>query len=142
MNPQEKKEAERKATNIRTNLWKKNNKERVKEQSQRYYAKNKEKINLRGMLYSRNGGNLRRYGITLDQYNEILKSQNNVCAICHQPEYAKSMGIFKNLAVDHNHETGEVRGLLCSGCNRGIGYMKDNIEVLKSAYNYLIKHDK
>lgn len=56
----------------------------------------------------------RKYGINLEKYNQLLKKQNNCCAICdkHKDEFKI------NLAVDHNHITGEIRGLLCSYCNR------------------------
>lgn len=57
---------------------------------------------------------LRTYGITLAQYSSLLKKQNDCCAVCLKPKE-----VFKvNLAVDHNHKTGEVRGLLCNYCNR------------------------
>lgn len=76
----------------------------------------------------------RKYGITLEQYNEMLERQGGVCAICAQPERRQETS---NLAVDHCHETGEIRGLLCSNCNRAIGLMSDDPERLISAANYL-----
>lgn len=58
----------------------------------------------------------RKYGITLKQYNQMLKAQNNSCAICK-----RDRSNFKNnLAVDHDHKTGEVRGLLCFYCNKRV----------------------
>lgn len=76
------------------------------------------------------------YGINEDKYNEIFTAQGGCCAICktHQTSLPIS------LAVDHDHKTGEVRGLLCGNCNRGIGYLQDTAEVLESATNYLLKH--
>lgn len=71
-----------------------------------------------------------RYGVTVEEYAEILRSQDGVCAICHQP---CSTG--KSLAVDHDHETGRVRGLLCRRCNRGIGHF--NLDTLKAAVVYM-----
>lgn len=63
---------------------------------------------------------LKQYGITVDDYNRIFAEQNGVCAICgrHQFEFKRS------LAVDHNRETGEVRGLLCFNCNIKLGYLE------------------
>ena len=67
---------------------------------------------------------IRRYGISVEQYNELLKHHNGVCAICKQPEYVKSTSAgnpVKRLAVDHDHNTGQVRGLLCHSCNVMLG---------------------
>ncbi|MGC2429272.1 MAG: endonuclease VII domain-containing protein [Nitrososphaeraceae archaeon] len=74
----------------------------------------------------------RKFGISLEDYNKLLKIQGNTCAICKEP---CSSG--KNLAVDHNHITGEVRGLLCEKCNQGIGALRENPELIMSAYEYL-----
>ena len=74
----------------------------------------------------------KQYGITLDQYNERLHNQNNVCAICKNQ--CKSG---RRLAVDHCHKTGKVRGLLCSACNQTLGKFQDNIERFENAANYL-----
>jgi hypothetical protein len=75
----------------------------------------------------------KRYGITIDDYNELLKNQNNCCAIC-KTHISK---LSKNLAVDHCHETKIIRGLLCFNCNSGIGRFKDKIEFLSEAIKYL-----
>lgn len=79
----------------------------------------------------------RKYGITLEEYNKMLADQKNVCAIC---------GLFcttkRNLAVDHDHDTGEVRGLLCSNCNRGLGHFQDKVNNLEKAIEYLKKYEK
>ena len=75
-----------------------------------------------------------KYGITLEDYDQILLSQNGVCAICHTTDPG---GPGKRFVVDHNHDTGDVRGLLCNNCNRGIGYLKDSPNILSSALTYL-----
>jgi hypothetical protein len=72
-----------------------------------------------------------RYGITLEQYEAQLDKQGGVCAICCNPPTTR------RLCVDHNHETGEVRGLICNSCNRGLGYLKDDSRLLKAAVQYL-----
>jgi hypothetical protein len=87
--------------------------------------------------------NLRfKFNITLEQYNQLLHSQNYVCAICYQPEKALARGkrTIKSLAVDHCHKTGKIRGLLCDICNKGIGHFEDSINKLESAILYLKKY--
>ena len=76
-----------------------------------------------------------KFGITLSDYNETLKSQGGVCAVC-----SNQCSAGRSLAVDHNHDTGQTRGLLCSTCNRGLGYFKDRVELLRAAIIYLEKH--
>jgi len=75
----------------------------------------------------------RYYGITLEEYEVLLIKQNNVCAICSASTGSNN----KRLAVDHNHQTGVVRGLLCDDCNIGLGKFKDNPNLLIKAINYL-----
>lgn len=85
--------------------------------------------------------NLRRYGITLEEYERMLVAQEGVCAACGQPEktvHAKT-GNPNSLAVDHDHETGKVRGLLCSPCNRALGLIGDSLERAQALVRYLEK---
>jgi hypothetical protein len=82
----------------------------------------------------------RNYGITLEWYRNTLKAQNGVCAICSKPESVKIKGKLIAMPVDHNHNTGKARGLLCTQCNRGLGLFRDNQEILKNAILYLIKN--
>lgn len=79
------------------------------------------------------------YGITLEEYNAILLSQNNVCAICGKVNIFNSKFTNKrmSLSVDHNHETGKIRGILCNNCNRAMGLFGDDTEILYKAINYL-----
>ena len=83
----------------------------------------------------------KNFGLSLETYYEILKNQNYVCAICKRSEYALNphTGLPRALAVDHCHETGKVRGLLCTNCNRGIGKFDDKIDRLAEAIKYLSK---
>lgn len=87
------------------------------------------------------GYDLKRFfGITLDEYNVLLENQGNVCAICRNPEtITNKQGTLWNLAVDHSHLTGKVRGLLCSRCNQGIGNFRENPDFLLAAIAYLKK---
>jgi hypothetical protein len=94
--------------------------------SQKYYNENKHKISKKAS----NKHRMNKYGITEEQYNDILLSQNSLCGICKKPSD-------KTLHVDHNHKTGEIRGLLCSGCNTGIGHFKEDIDSLTNAIKYL-----
>jgi len=77
----------------------------------------------------------RKFGISLDEYNELLEAQANSCAICNIHESYRP----NNLAVDHNHDTGEVRGLLCHHCNSALGLFQDSSDILLHAANYLNK---
>lgn len=84
----------------------------------------------------------RRFGITRQEYAEMFHAQNGACAICSQPETATRNGRIKALAVDHDHTSGEVRGLLCADCNTGIGKLKESRDIMVSAIRYLDKHKK
>jgi len=78
-----------------------------------------------------------RFGMTVEQYDEIFETQNGVCAICGQPEIVKNRYGWARLSVDHDHKTGEIRGLLCQKCNSALGFVNENIPVLQSMINYL-----
>lgn len=91
---------------------------------------------------SQNKRSIKKYGITLDEYNFILLSQNNCCRICKLPETSKKRTKTGRLSVDHCHKAEKegiivVRGLLCSNCNSGIAMMKDDPKILRSATDYL-----
>jgi len=75
---------------------------------------------------------LKNFNINLVQYNSLLNKQNNKCAICLESDVESI-----NMAVDHDHVTGAIRGLLCRPCNIGIGLLKDDIERLGMAIRYL-----
>lgn len=72
----------------------------------------------------------RAYGLSQGDYDALLEAQGGVCAICG------GVGS-RDLAVDHDHETGRVRGLLCGKCNRGLGFLDDSSERLRAALRYL-----
>ena len=75
------------------------------------------------------------FGITLQEYDALFGKQKGKCAICGTTDSGNSRS--KYMFVDHNHETGEIRGLLCSKCNFGIGQFNDDINLLKKAIQYL-----
>lgn len=91
--------------------------------------------------YMRNYDLMSKYGITLEEADKIMLNQNSCCAICNIHISEVSKGHKKQFCVDHNHDTGKVRGLLCDSCNRGIGLLKDSVEVLNSAIEYLNKNN-
>jgi Autographiviridae endonuclease VII len=75
----------------------------------------------------------KKYGITSDNYDELLESQNGVCAICGGHPKGKK----RRLCIDHDHNTGKIRGLLCNECNVALGAAKDSESVLVRMINYL-----
>ena len=75
----------------------------------------------------------RKYGMTAADFAALHAAQGGACGICRTTLTTENRGT----VVDHCHDTGKVRGLLCQGCNRGIGLLKDSAEVLASAIAYL-----
>lgn len=112
------------------------NQEKEKARCREWQANNKEWIRLYRQANkdrSRDQELRRKYGISLEKYNEILLSQSCRCRICsiHQTS------LKKKFAVDHCHDTGRIRGLLCFDCNTGIGKLKDDPNLLVKAAEYL-----
>lgn len=111
---------------IRSEKWRKENKDRIKQYSVKKHL-------------------LKTYGMTLKQYDEMLQKQHFVCAICNLPEKIKEVrtGMTRRLSVDHCHKTNKIRGLLCSQCNTAIGSLKEDINIISNMLIYLnIKHIK
>ena len=77
----------------------------------------------------------RKYGLSKKKFDEMLKAQNGSCAICGRIPNGRE----RALAIDHDHDTGQVRGLLCGKCNLGLGYFQDDVSLLKKAHTYLKK---
>lgn len=73
-----------------------------------------------------------KFGLTIEQYDELVRQANGVCAICEQPESLK-----RRLSVDHDHATGELRGLLCNRCNTVLGHIDDDPSLLEKIPKYL-----
>jgi hypothetical protein len=89
--------------------------------------------------YQRNTSLMATYGITLEDYHIMLDEQGGVCAICGLPERRKHARTDDPmfLAVDHDHNTGQVRALLCSTCNIMLGHAQDDVSILARAIQYL-----
>ncbi len=123
-----------------TTHWKKWSKTHGKQ----YYKKNKKRQLQKQAMFRKNHpakarrinfrANLKRkgYGITFDNYMLMLKKQNGRCAICGRKEKIRHY-----LSVDHDHQTGKVRGLLCTPCNAGIAFLGDSFDRIESAFNYM-----
>lgn len=130
--------------------WYERNKERSAAVSRAYYQANKEARRLSSKLYqqanserlstaARTGHLRRRFGLTSADYQKLWEQQQGVCGICHFPEtdVDRQSGKVRLLAVDHDHKTGLVRGLLCRRCNTALGLFEDDPERLNSCIEYL-----
>ena len=111
------------------------NKEKIRKYKKQYRAANKKKIAESKKKYRAINHEFikdkklkKLYKISLEDYKNLCKQQNKLCAICMKK---------KTLVVDHDHETGKVRGLLCNPCNAAIGFLEDDISLLKKAIGYL-----
>lgn len=109
--------------------WLKENPDKADAIWERYKEKNKERIPklTRAAIYK----------ISVEDYEKLLESANNLCEICHNAKSGK-----KTLGVDHCHNTGIIRGILCHNCNTGLGHFKDSTELLEAAILYLRKERK
>jgi hypothetical protein len=101
-----------------------------REQYHKFYLKYKDK--------DRNRRLFKTYGLTTEDWNKLLESQNYSCAICKRD---LKQEITKHIHVDHNHETGKVRGMLCHQCNAAIGLLREDKDIILSSLNYLEKHN-
>jgi hypothetical protein len=86
--------------------------------------------------------NKEKYGISGQEYLEMWNAQGGVCAICGNAEMKIHRGTLAFLSVDHNHQNGKVRGLLCSTCNAGLGAFRDDRELIAKALDYLHSNDE
>lgn len=108
-------------------------KERCEKQKQKYALK-KQSVSKANKEYR-----LRKYGISIEIFNQMLAAQSNRCSICkvHTDELPKT---YNTLVVDHCHQTGKVRSLLCSPCNTALGLFREEPESLTAAIEYLKRH--
>lgn len=114
--------------------WYFKNKDRIKENRKQYRHTNSKK--------AKNNHLKRNFNLSLDEYNRLIIQQNNCCSICKKNEDVidKRLNKPRNLCVDHCHKTGKFRALLCSRCNKGIGLLKEDIQILENAIQYLKEH--
>lgn len=131
-----------KATPQYVKTWRENNKEATSRYNRTYYLKNKARIQERSREYHKKNYNLvqsriddlkHKYGLTLEQYQELIKKQKGRCLICRRSFLAKDR---KYHVIDHCHKTRMVRGILCRNCNHGLGIFKTAAN-LERALEYL-----
>lgn len=106
------------------------------EYGRNYRKKNPDKVR----KWSRKNELRRDFGLEPKDYDKMFVAQNGLCAICYNPESAVINGKIKKLAVDHNHRTGQIRGLLCQRCNVKLAHVED-IEFVIRAKEYLGEYD-
>ncbi len=109
-----------------------------KEYHKLWFTKNKDRLK----KYRKAADLKKNYGISLEKYNEMLVAQGALCFICKQPEtqvHPKS-GLPYQLSVDHCHTTNKIRSLLCNNCNRTLGMVNDNVELLQKMIDYVNLH--
>jgi hypothetical protein len=141
-------------------IWYDNHKEQQKEYRKKYYEEHKEELSIKAKKRREENTEKFRlrdknrvytmqrksnifankikttYGIDIDEYNKMFDEQEGKCAIC-----GKHRNEFKNgLSVDHDHQTGKIRALLCNNCNPLLGHAKESIDILQKAIKYLEKH--
>lgn len=133
--------------------YRKNNRAKVQQIQRSYYERNRELVIQRAKLsvqrlrvsrpdFARRANLKRNYGMTLDDYQRMLDAQQGLCAICYERETVKGgrAGGVRPLAIDHDHQTNRVRGLLCQRCNVALGHIRDNVLILHSMIAYLGDH--
>lgn len=111
--------------NYRQNSWRQQNPEKAKQLA----------------IRTARARRFRKYGITQEQYDTILASQNFVCGACHEaPTFSpvrKGASKYDNFVIDHDHVTGEIRGILCTNCNVAIGMLRDSPDKARKIADYL-----
>jgi hypothetical protein len=116
--------------NARSTQWAKINKDKVTEISKRFRE--------RHPGYFRKYDLVKNNGMTQEEYVNLWAKQDGKCAICDRPdEKIGKRGYNTTLVVDHDHQTGQIRGILCRKCNSGLGMFEDSVESLRAAVQYL-----
>jgi len=120
--------------------WNRKNRKHITAKHAEYVAKNKDRVRT-----GRVSRDLRvMYGITISDYNKMFIDQGGCCVICGKPETIvdSRTGNIRRLSVDHDHEMGIVRGLLCHACNVCLGFVEESTDIIDCVRLYLIKHKK
>ena len=114
--------------------WKEENRDYVRENAKENYHKD--------VVTKRKKELARKKGLRLEEYDQMVKACDGKCHICGKEEKRKGRAGFvsSNLSIDHCHNTGKIRGLLCHDCNTGIGKLKDDTELMMKAIEYLRKN--
>ncbi len=122
----------------------------AKKKNKKYQKNNLEVFRLGNAKYRKHNKSYRIKWILYDhkiteyEYNKLSEKYAGLCAICNNPQTRTNRkdGTQQPLFIDHDHETDEIRGMLCNDCNRGLGFFKDNFEILDKASAYLKFHKK
>lgn len=131
-------------------MWYQKNKEKRLIKALEWRASNPEKVKAIQKRYRDSHPNKKRderlkrdFGITFDQYEKMRIGQDNKCAICKNPETrsVSKSGKINDLAVDHCHKTGKIRGLLCGKCNTALGLLNEDINIINNCVDYLKKEE-
>jgi len=138
----------RKCTYQKTLVWQAANPEKVKAIAARTRSKNRQYHRDRSKAWyrankayckkKRRAACLKQYGLTPKEFDKKLAEQGGTCAICTGPPANR----WNRYAVDHDHETGKNRGLLCARCNLAIGQLQENEDIMKKCIEYLRLHGK
>lgn len=135
----------KKEINKKRSIYNKNNREKNNLRVKSYRERNKESYQLKVKKYRSENKDViknkilkKKFNISLEEYNTMLQNQNHKCNICK----TEKTELGRLLCVDHCHETGIIRGLLCDRCNRGIGVFKDNVILLTEAIKYIKNNGK
>ena len=130
----EKKQKRLLAARKRNTKWRMKPESQIKIKNARSKPKNRLKDKNRELLLD--------FGISLEEFNKMLLQQNNCCDICkiHIDEYIEIQKTYKYFAVDHNHQTGKIRGLLCSPCNLAFGRIEKIPNAVANISDYINKH--
>ena len=130
-------ESHREKINSNQREYYKTHREKISAYKREYYQTHKEKIKAYRFNHKEKNKKYHLkslYGLSLTDFDNLLLAQNNKCPICGQPLDLQKP---KNVVVDHSHKTGKVRGILCSNCNKALGFLKDNPEYAYNASIYL-----
>jgi hypothetical protein len=111
--------------------WKRENPERARAKLREYVESGQKAV------WDRQSHLRRKYGITIEDYDRMFDAQHGVCAICNEPRPDE-----RTLHVDHDHETGAVRGLLCFRCNNALGDLREDVDLFQAAADYLDRDDE
>ena len=116
----------------------------IRARQSKYYVDHKDDFRKRNVKFTKTNPSyqkeqnmLNAYGLSLAQYNKMIAQQNNKCCIC---KTAFTIDKKNSIHIDHDHESGKVRGILCSHCNVLLGYAREDISILRSAIRYITKH--
>lgn len=119
------------ANRARARRWKRENPERARAKQREYLDSGQKQI------WDRQSYLKRKYGITIAEYDRMFEEQNGVCAICGEPRPEE-----RTLHIDHDHETGVIRALLCFRCNNALGDFREEYELFQRAADYLDRDDE